>query len=146
MRNTARVTLTILFLLSVAVGAAVLDNADIWPGHSSHEQRGGNVNNGHDSPSGELARVFSTRVEACADLQRRHPEPLGLKTAIADSDHLGSVLVGSRKDVRMVGVSTCNGLHVVVIGVKERETEVPARGPRGTPVIAFIQGGFSATT
>ena len=71
---------------------------------------------------------------------------MGAEAAMADNDHLGSDLVDSREDVVMVGLSRCDGLQVVVIGVTELRAELPPRGPRGTPVIAFLQGSFRAVT
>lgn len=145
MRNAMLVALTILFFGSVVVGVAILDNTGIWPSNSSHDQGGGIVDNGDDTPSVEFAHVFSTREEACAELQRRHPAPVGLQAAMADSKLLGPTLVGPREDIRMVGVSKCGELHVVIVGVTGAESQVPARGPQGTPIIAFLQPAFHAT-
>ena len=128
MPKAARLALIILFLFSVAMGVAVLGGVDFGPDNSSQTQEGGHGKDGRNPPSGELARVFSTHAEA----------------GMADSDHLGSVLVSSRRDVTMVGFSKCDELYVVVIGVSKRQAELPARGPQGTPVIAFLQSGFRA--
>lgn len=98
------------------------------------------------SPYDEVAHVFSTQAEACTDLRRSHPEPVGMDAARADNDLLGSDLFESREDVVMVGVSRCDELQVVAIGVTELRAELPPRGPRGTPVIAFLEGGFRVGT
>ena len=44
----------------------------------------------------------------------------------------------------MVGLSKCDELYVVVVCVTQRKAGLPRRGPRGTPVIALLQGGCRA--
>lgn len=138
MNNVARLALGVLLVLTVGVSVAVFGDADSGPVAASRPHVGSPLDVGSDASSETTALVFPTRADACVNLLRSDPEPVDADVARADSDDLAA-LVGTRADVTMVGLSTCGELYVVVIGVTERGAELPARGPQGTPVIAFTQ-------
>lgn len=47
-------------------------------------------------------------------------------------------------DVVLVGLGKCGEEWVIHIGVQSTDARIPVRGPNGTPVLAFVQGGVSA--
>jgi hypothetical protein len=43
-----------------------------------------------------------------------------------------------------MGLTVCEEGWVIVVGVESRDSVVPSVGPRGTPVIAYVQPPFVA--
>lgn len=99
------------------------------------------VASGPAVPSAAL--VHSTHDEGCRWFRAQgRGDSVGYEDARADAEQLGEDLVSPVNRVNMVGLGTCGGQYVIVVGVRERQVEVPAVGPRGTPVIAHLQSDF----
>jgi len=93
------------------------------------------------------APVYESQDDACREASRpSYPgERVSESAAHSDAERLKSQLMDDEDtDVRLVGTTRCAELWVVSVGVRSRDVRVPEQGRNGTPVIAYLQSGFTA--
>ncbi|MDQ6525458.1 hypothetical protein RB608_17690 [Nocardioides sp. LHD-245] len=103
-------------------------------------------------PSGEgtsppVASVHRDHESACQAF-RAAALNRSVAPAVAAEDRamLARSLLRDRPEggVRSIGLSMCGNAEVVVVGVADDAVRVPAAGPGGTPVLAYLQAGALA--
>jgi hypothetical protein len=87
------------------------------------------------------AGVYLSEEEACeAFADTRGKRQRNEADATADADDLADeYLSGDDGPARLVVVGRCDGSFVVSLGLDSIHSVVPAKGPRGTPVLAYFQ-------
>lgn len=94
-----------------------------------------------------MATVYPSRSGACDAIVANNSEAVPDETVSADRRYVSSKLMPMPpvdNNVRGVGQGSCGTLPVVVVYAKNQSAEVPAYGPGGTPVMAYVQREFVA--
>ena len=97
-----------------------------------------------DVPAAVVHESFDDACDAFAD--GGAPGNRAKAPAEADKDELASEYVTGDSSGPAVGIglTVCGRGWIIVVGVRSPSSVVPAVGPRGTPVIAYVQPPYTA--